>query len=407
MEQQHVNSQEKHTDVWMKYDWLWTAVFNLSVLGSAALLLLDDQLAVPVWVALLLTGILLLWNGAGMRLAYRDGVNWDERAMLRFLIIAGDIVLWFALVTISPVYYLALFGLFSQVFRHLPIRYAIPAALLLTAAIIVEQVTDAGRPLTLNDPLVWLYLFIGGACILLALWVSAIIAQSTRRRELIEQLEAAQADLAAAQRREGVLEERQRLAREIHDTLAQGFTSIVMHLEAAEQALPDDEARLRKHLEHARSAARTSLEQARRVVQDLRPDLLEAHSLADALARTTRRWSDETGIPLALATTGAVQALHPNIEVTLLRATQEALSNVRKHAQATAVQVTLSYMDDTVMLDVHDNGVGVLAAQPSTWAGGYGLQAMRERVEACGGTLLLETDQGEGTTVVVSIPLTR
>jgi signal transduction histidine kinase len=101
--------------------------------------------------------------------------------------------------------------------------------------------------------------------------------------------------------------------------------------------------------------------------------------------------------------------------VTLLRATQEALANIRKHAQATAVQITLSYIDDVVVLDVQDNGVGAAAAgaaaagfagaAASPLSGGYGLQAMRERAEQCGGSMTLESETGEGTTVVVSIPI--
>jgi signal transduction histidine kinase len=97
--------------------------------------------------------------------------------------------------------------------------------------------------------------------------------------------------------------------------------------------------------------------------------------------------------------------LHPNIEVTLLRATQEALNNIRKHAQATAVQLTLSYMGDLVILDVQDDGIGLDGAEPSPLSSGFGLQAMRERVEACYGTLTVESDPGEGTTVVISIPI--
>ena len=173
----------------------------------------------------------------------------------------------------------------------------------------------------------------GLGAIVLGIWVSAIIEQSTRRRDLIEQLEATRAELAAAERREGVLEERQRLAREIHDTLAQGFTSIVMHLEVAEQALPGDPDKLHKHLGKARSTARASLDQARRVVQDLRPELLEQQSLPEAIQRTAQRWKDESGIPVTTTITGNPLPLHTNIEVTLLRAAQEALHNARKHSQ--------------------------------------------------------------------------
>lgn len=97
--------------------------------------------------------------------------------------------------------------------------------------------------------------------------------------------------------------------------------------------------------------------------------------------------------------------MHPDIEVTLLRAAQEALANIHKHAQATAAQLTLSYFDDAVVLDVKDNGVSFAGAAASPFSGGFGLQAMRERAEGCGGSVTLESEPGEGTTVVVSIPI--
>ena len=240
------------TDIWEKWEWLWNAIFYATVIVSFLLMLRDENRATPVWVAGLLATIMLLWHWGGLRLTYKDPVAWQERSITRFVIIIGDIILWFVLVNISVAYYLALFGLFGQVFRHLPIRYAAAATILLTIAVIYEQLADTGEAFTLTNPTVWLFFFMGLAAIILGIWVWAIIEQSTQRRQLIEKLEAAQAELAAAERREGVLEERQRLAREIHDTLAQGFTSIVLHLEAAEQALPDDLDRLLKHLDQAR-----------------------------------------------------------------------------------------------------------------------------------------------------------
>ncbi len=397
--------QERQADVWEKWDWLWKAIFYAAALGSTLLMLLDDDRPAPAWLALLLTGVWLLWHWGGLRLAYRDSDSWDERPSLRFVVILGDIVLWFVLVNMSPAYYFALFGLFGQVFRHLPLRYGVVAIFILTGSIIYQQMADAGEGFSLSNPMIWLFLFSALGAIVLGVWITAIIGQSTRRRQLIEQLEATRVELAAAERREGILEERQRLAREIHDTLAQGFTSIVMNLEAAEQALPDDPDALQKHLDQARRTARNSLEQARRVVQDLRPNSLEQRSLVDAIERTAGRWREETGIPLTTTTTGEPIPLHPEIEVTLLRATQEALANIRKHAQATAVQLTLSYIDDVVVLDVQDNGVAFDGAVPSPLSGGYGLQAMRERAEQCGGSVTLESEPGEGTTVVVSIPI--
>ena len=398
--------QEKQKDVWLKWDWLWKALFYAAVIISTWLMLLDDDRKAPVGVMLLLTGILLLWHWGGLKLSYRKSDDWSDHIIFRFIVILGVIVLWFVLVNLSPAYYFTLFGLFGLIFRHLPLRYAVIAVLTLTGFIIYEQM--AGAAFSLTNPTIWVFLFTALGAIILGVWITAIIGQSMRRRELIEQLEATQAELAAAERRAGILEERQRLAREIHDTLAQGFTSIVMHLEAADQALPDDPVTVQKHLDRARGTARASLEQARRVVQALRPHALDQRSLPDAIERTAARWQEETGIPLTTTITGDPVPLHPDIEVTLLRATQEALANIRKHAQATAVQLTLSYIDDVVVLDVQDNGVGTGAVGPgaaSPLSGGYGLQAMRERAEQCGGSVTLESEAGEGTTVVVSIPI--
>ncbi len=199
-----------------------------------------------------------------------------------------------------------------------------------------------------------------------------------------------------------VLKERQRLAREIHDTLAQDFTSIVTHLEAAESALHTSPDVARAHLERARRAAREGLTEARRVVWALRPDILTRTDLAQALKRVAHRWQEETGIPVHVTITGTPRPLPGDTDVVLLRAAQEALSNVRKHARATRVDVTLTYMGDHINLDVQDNGIGF---NPSVLnAGeGFGLHAMRERVEARGGQVIIESGPGEGTTVVVKM----
>ncbi len=211
-------------------------------------------------------------------------------------------------------------------------------------------------------------------------------------------------------KRVAVLDERQRLAREIHDTLAQGFTSIVMHLEAAEGALPGEWPGVRQHLDQARRTARESLVQARRLVWALRPAILERTSLPTAVERVVARWMADTGITAGTTMTGTACPLPPAAEITLLRAVQEALTNIRKHARAAQVAVTLSYMGDVVVLDVQDDGIGFdpadVQAPPSVGAtGGFGLAAMRERVEELGGTLLIESAPDEGTTLVVEVPV--
>lgn len=216
--------------------------------------------------------------------------------------------------------------------------------------------------------------------------------------------------LVEREKQAAVLDERQRLAREIHDTLAQGFTSIVMHLEAAEGAMPGEWPAVQQHLDQARRTARESLLQARRLVWALRPAILERTSLPTAVERVVARWMADTGIAARATITGMACPLPTAAEIALLRAVQEALANVRKHARAGQVAVTLSYMGDLVVLDVQDDGVGFdpaeVQAPPAVDAhGGFGLAAMRERLEQLGGTLLVESAPGEGTTLVVEVPV--
>jgi signal transduction histidine kinase len=201
-----------------------------------------------------------------------------------------------------------------------------------------------------------------------------------------------------------VVEERQRLAREIHDTLAQGFTSIVMHLEAAEGALPDEVAALRQHLDQARQMAREGLVQARRLVWAMRPQILERTSLPEAIERVVEQWAGASEVEAGANITGEACPLPPIVEVALLRAVQEALANVRKHARARRVCVTLSYMGDVVVLDVQDDGAGFDPELPGT-TGAFGLAGMRERVEQLDGSLVVESMPGGGTTLVVEIPI--
>ena len=210
------------------------------------------------------------------------------------------------------------------------------------------------------------------------------------------------AQLLAQAREAGVLDERQRMAGEIHDTLAQGLTGIVTQLEAA-GARPAD---WHRHVETATQLARDSLTEARRSVQALRPRSLERAPLPEALAEVVERWSGVTGVPAELTTTGTARPLLPEIEVALLRTAQEALANVGKHANATRVGLTLSYMEDLVTLDVRDDGTGFDPAgvPAGTTEGGFGLTAMRERVRRIAGTLAVESEPGAGTAISACAP---
>jgi len=293
-----------------------------------------------------------------------------------------------------------------------------------TAVAVVSAVSQIGGFPVLQYPGVLpvfgiVLLFNVGVATTMTFLASAANTQADRRRQTITELAEANAKLANAMRENaglhaqllaqareaGVLDERQRMAGEIHDILAQGLTGIVTQLEAADQAAgrPDD---WRRHLGQAKQLARDSLTEARRSVQALSPQPLAEGGLPDALADVVDGWSTMNGVTAELITTGTAQRLLPEIETTLLRTAQEALANVARHADASRVALTLSYMEDLVTLDVRDDGLGFdpAAPRPAPEDGGFGLAAMRERVHRIAGTLEVESEPGGGTAVSACVP---
>jgi signal transduction histidine kinase len=236
---------------------------------------------------------------------------------------------------------------------------------------------------------------------------------SEQRRQSLIELEAAldenaglHAQLVAQAREAGITDERQRIAGEIHDTIAQGLTGVITQLEAANQ-VKSDPAELQRRLDNATNLARESLAEARRSMRAILPAPLEGRHLADAVADEAARWSSLNRVPTEVTTTGETQSLHPEVEVTVLRVAQEALANVAKHADASRVGVTLSYMGDIVTIDVKDNGTGFGAGNGSNGVRpdpGFGLTAMRQRVERLAGTLEIESEPGGGTAVCATLP---
>jgi signal transduction histidine kinase len=234
--------------------------------------------------------------------------------------------------------------------------------------------------------------------------LTELSAANQRLEATIAENEGLHQRLILQAREAGVLEERRRMAREIHDTLAQGLTGIVTQLQAAEQAAersPGDPAGWRRHVGAATRLARDSLSEARRSVEALRPEPLECGRLSEALAGVAESWSALNGIPVQVATTGSVRPVDPEAEFALLRAAQEALANVASHARATRVGLTVSYMENEVAMDVRDDGVGFDPARP---AGGFGLVAMRQRIAALSGSLQVESEPGGGTAVSACVP---
>ncbi|WP_082588490.1 sensor histidine kinase [Terrabacter sp. Root181] len=238
----------------------------------------------------------------------------------------------------------------------------------------------------------------------------ALQAESEQRRQLIVELDRTRTELAAAQHRAGVLDERERLAREIHDTLAQGLSSIQLLLQAASRSLdPDrevDPARAAVLVEQARVAAKDNLAEARRVVRALTPGDLESSTLPAALQRLCDTTASRTGIDVVFHDEGPATAVAKPVEVALLRIAQGALGNAAQHSRATRADVTLTIMDSEVTLDIVDNGIGFATDAPAAdkpGSGGYGLGSMRSRTAELGGTLTVESQPGRGTAVSVHL----
>ncbi len=223
--------------------------------------------------------------------------------------------------------------------------------------------------------------------------VQALAHQATLALQLMQLTE--QASHSA------VLEERNRMAREIHDVLAQAFTGVVVHLEAAKMIAQD--TALQPLLAQAQDLARAGLVEARRSVWSLRPQALENTDLRSALAQMVQPLTHKTSVQIQLQIQGVECAIAPEVETHLLRIAQEALTNTLTHAKASTIQIELSFSAQAVQLCVCDDGQGFdLTAQRSD--NGFGLVSMQERADCINGEFTLRSQPGEGTSVIVTVP---
>ncbi len=315
-------------------------------------------------------------------------------------------ICWLVLLALSPDAVWVAFPLyFLQL--HLLSRRTGPAAVAATA---VAAVVGFAAHQPTFSPAMAIGPALGAAVAVAVVWgYQALYRESEHRRRLIEELTATRADLAAAQHTAGVLAERDRLAREIHDTLAQGLSSIQLLLRAAERALPQAPQNATRHVAQARQAAVDNLAEARRFVAALTPPTLEGTTLADALERLCTTTSARHRLTARFRLTGTPAPLATAHEVALLRIAQSALANTVRHAEATTADVTLGYLGDHVALDIVDDGRGFDPSHlptPDPETGGFGLAAMRTRAQALGGTLIIDSTPGHGTALSAQLPLT-
>ncbi|QNE23263.1 sensor histidine kinase [Kribbella qitaiheensis] len=287
------------------------------------------------------------------------------------------------------------------------IRDAALLSLLLLFAVGTAQLWSAGWTTdAFWDILPWMVISLV-VSLMLGIWIDRVIAQSQQRAELIEELESARDELAEAHHTAGVMAERERMAREIHDTLAQGMTSVVMLAQTAAVELQRGSLEpVAGRLAAIEDTARENLAEARALVAAFTPVALTGATLAEVLRRQAERFAAETGVDVQVSLDMAddeVAALPQAQQVVLLRAAQESLANVRKHAGATSVLIRLGMSADGVGIEIRDDGSGFAVDAAGQ---GFGLTAMRGRVEESGGTVSVESAPGRGTRVAVLIPST-
>jgi signal transduction histidine kinase len=226
-----------------------------------------------------------------------------------------------------------------------------------------------------------------------------IIGQSEERaRRLGTELESTQLQLAEAHQRQGAAEERERLAREIHDTLAQGFASIIVLAEAARSSIDTEPGKSAQQLLSIEHTARENLAEARVLVGSAPQSGVAPGSVARTLRRTLDRFTEDTGLTVS-ADLPDVECDQPS-RIALLRCTQESLANVRKHAAASTVGVVLTQYPYGIDLEITDDGRGFVVEDSR----GFGLNGMRKRLAELGGELTVTSSPGDGTRILAMIP---
>lgn len=380
-----VEEQRWERNIWF----IWHGCFTLLVLAVLACLV-SDRAAVAAYV--LLGVICLAYVGP-----FRPKL-WDQGGPQRFWYLATVVPATLALGYVDPNGLLILYAIFPHVFALTGGDWRVRVSAL--GGLAAGSVAVGLHHEDLTGALAGV-----GSALLLSLIMGVLtqvmMHEAERRGELIRQLEVVSAERDEAHRQAGVLAERERLSHEIHDTLAQGFTSLLMIIQAADSTVEKDPATTHERLALAERTARESLAEARSLVAALAPAALQGMPLDLAIARVTARIGEELGVAAEARILGTPRELPADVQVVLLRATQESLANVRKHAAAASVDVTLHYREHSVLLEVGDDGTGFTAESGD---GSFGLRGMRARVEQVSGTLEVQSAPGAGTTVRVEIP---
>lgn len=366
-----------------EWQWLWEAyVVGLLAAAMVAVVLLQPRFgghSLPAVVALAVMVVCVEILG-------RWAMPREERRWHAIALVGVIIVLWVLALIASPVAVAAVPALYPLFFATLPLR----SALAVTTAVNLAPLT-LGLLRDVHSPDLGLAVALTLMGLVAAPVIGTVIVTSIAQRRtlagVVTELAASRAETARLSRQAGAAAERERLSREIHDTLAQGFTSIVALAQAVEAELDTDRPAAAAHVGLIAATARENLAEAREMVTGLNPTALNQDSLPGAIRRQCQRFTAETGTPVAVHIEDNLPALGIASDVVLLRATQEALANVRKHADATAVEVSLCAGPGVVRMMLSDNGIGL----PDDHCDGFGLRGIRARVSQVGGTVAVSS----------------
>jgi signal transduction histidine kinase len=383
----------KNPEVWEQWDWVWQfSAYGLLILNIIFVYNSEPRITTFSFF-LILCALLGLW--------YIPFVNistlhiWENPKRGGLYLVPGWAI-WAGLISLTADSLLLIGIFFPLIFSRFPIPWSTRITIFQTLGLYFIYIMLYPTVHWFSILMIVLGLLIISTII--AAFITSIIKQSTDRQRLIDDLTRSRANLMKVEREAGRLKERQRLARDIHDTLAQHFTSIIMHLSAAKYSSPES---VQSEVGQAEHAAREGLDEIRRILSDMRPEQIEKASLVEAVEELAARWSAENGVLVKMKVTGTPRSLTSSAETALLRISQEAMHNITKHAQAKNVNITFSFMDDLLVMDIADDGLGF---DPSKTSNGFGLRTMRDRIEELSGIFTIESEQGRGTAIAVSLP---
>ena len=384
----------KILEVWEQWDWVWHfSAYGLLILNIIFVYNSEPRITTFSFF-LLLSALLGLWYIPFVYISTRR--IWENPKRSALYLVPGWAI-WGGLISLTADSLLLVGIFFPLVFSRFPVRWAIGITIFQTLGVYFLYIM-----LYPTENWFLILMILLGLLFILTImgtFISSIIRQSTERQRLINELTRSRANLMKVEREAGRLTERQRLARDIHDTLAQHFTSIIMHLSAAKYSSPES---VQLEVQQAEEAAREGLAEIRRIVWDMQPEQIEKASLVDAVEELAARWSAETSVLVKMRVTGTPRTFPSSAETALLRITQEAMHNIAKHAQAKNVNITFSFMEDLFVMDIADDGLGF---DPSKASDGFGMKTMRDRIEELSGTFTIESERGRGTAIAVSLPL--